>query len=153
MLKIWLGGFQKGCIKNPNRYFDMHKKKEWFDREDVRKIIKHIDDVDVLYGECLESPIFGGISPDRLSSGCKCLILLTINPLCNVYASRCGDNCAEFILDLAEKTDVIITLHHAMIFPRDFEGVILDNGIKVHTRREFMKAYIDFKYGKYEGQI
>lgn len=148
MLKIWLGDFQKGCIKNPNRYFNLHKKKEWFDRLDVKEIIKTIDDTDVVDGEYLKSPAFGGMAPERLSSGCKCLILLYINPTCNVYASRCGDNCAGFILDLAEKTDVVITLHHAMVFPRDFEGIILDTGEKFSTRQGFMDAYIDFKYGK-----
>ena len=48
------------------------------------------------------------MAPERLSSGCKCLILLYVNPTCNVYASRCGDNCSGFILDLAEKTDVVL---------------------------------------------
>lgn len=148
MLKIWLGDFQKGCIKNPNRYFNLHKNKEWFDRPDVKDIIKAIDDTDVVDGEYLRSPVFGGMAPERLSSGCKCLILLYINPTCNVYASRCGDNCAGFILDLAEKTDVVITLHHAMVFPRDFNGVILDNGKRFSSRKEFMDAYIDFKYGE-----
>lgn len=148
MLKIWLGNFQKGCIKNPDRYFNLHKEKEWFDRQDVRDIIKNIDDVDVVDGEYLHSKVFGGMSPERLSSGCKSLILLTVNPQCNVYASRCGDNCAGYILDLAEKNDVIITLHHGMLFPRDFEGVILDNGKKINSRKDFANAYIDFKYGK-----
>lgn len=148
MLKIWLGNFQKGCIKNPDRYFNLHKEKEWFDRQDVRDIIKNIDNVDVVDGECLNSKVFGGMSPERLSSGCKSLILLTINPQCNVYASRCGDNCAGYILDLAENNDVIITLHHGMLFPRDFEGVILDNGRKINSRKDFANAYIDFKYSQ-----
>lgn len=148
MLKIWLGDFKKGCIKDPNGYFNISKKREWFDRQDVKDIIKAIDNTEVVDGEYLNSPIFGGISPDRLSSGCKCLILLTINPLCNIYASRCGDNCAGYILDLAEKTDVIITLHHAMMFPRDFEGIILDTNKRVHSRKDYMDEYIDFKYGK-----
>lgn len=85
-------------------------------------------------------------APERLSSGCKSLILLYVNPQCNVYASRCGDNCAGYILDLAEKTDVIITLHHAMIFTRDFSGMILDNGREFSTRKGFIDAYLDFKY-------
>ena len=50
-------------------------------------------------------------------SECKSLILLYVNPLCNVYASRCGDNCAKYILDLTDETDVIITSYLAMDFP------------------------------------
>ena len=27
MLKIWVNGFRKDCIKDPNSYFNLHKKK------------------------------------------------------------------------------------------------------------------------------
>lgn len=69
MLKIWLGDFQKGCIKNPNRYFNLHKKKEWFDRLDVKEIIKTIDDTDVVDGEYLKSPVFGGYGSRKIIIG------------------------------------------------------------------------------------
>lgn len=146
MLKIWLGDFQKGCIVNPDRYFNMHKESKWFDRQDIKDIIMGIENIDRVDGEYLHHRIFGGMSPERLSSGVKCLILLTINPLCNVYASRCGDNCAKYILDLAEKTDVVITLHHGMIFPRDFDGMIMDTGERFSSKSAFVKAYIKFRY-------
>lgn len=147
MLKIWLGPFQDNCIKNPGRYFDMNKERDWFNKHEIRKIIKEIDGVDVIQDEFLISPILGGMSPMYLSHGCKTLILLYINPLCNVYASRCGDNCAGFITDLSEKTDVVITLHHPMVFPKDFSGMILDNGKTFNTREGYLDAYLDFKYG------
>ncbi len=142
MLKIWLGDFQKDCVKNPDRYFDMHREKDWFNRTDVKKIIKEIDDVDAIEDEYMVSDIFGAISPESLSTGCKALILMYINPLLNVYASRCGDNCAKAILDLAKKTDVVITLHHMMIFPSDFEAQILDTGKIIHSRKEFAEEFI-----------
>ena len=139
MLKIWIKDFAKDCIRNPNRYFDMHKEYEWFNRKDIRKIIKEIDDVDVIDGEYMRSDIFGAIRPERLSSGCKALILLYVNPLCNVYASRCcGDNCASYILDLADETDVVITLHHIMHFPRDFKAEILNTGKIITSRKEYI---------------
>lgn len=81
------------------------------------------------------------MAPERLSSGCKAVILLYVNPLCNVYASRCGDNCVPSIVRLAEKTDVIITLHHMMVFPEKFEAVMLDTETAVHSRREFYLEY------------
>ena len=137
MLKIWVNGFQKGCIKDPNSYFNLHKKKDWFNRPDVKEVVKEIDNTIAVKDEYMESPIFGGMAPERLSSGCKAVILLYVNPLCNVYASRCGDNCAPAIVRLAEKTDVIITLHHMMVFPEEFEAIMLDKGVAVHSRREF----------------
>ena len=141
MLKIWVNGFQNDCIKDPNSYFNLHKKKEWFNRPDVKEVIKELDNTIAVKDEYLESPIFGGMSPERLSSSCKTVILMYINPLCNVYASRCGDNCAPAIVRLAEKTDVIITLHHMMVFPEKFEAVMLDTGVVVHSRREFYLEY------------
>ena len=148
MLKIWVDGFQEGCIKAPGSYFDGHKKKEWFNREDVKQVIKEIDNSIAVKDEYIESPVFGGMSPDRLSHGCKATILMYIDPLSNVYASRCGDNCAPAILRLAEKTDVVITLHHAMQFPKDmkFEAIMLDTGVKVNSMKEFL-----IEYGKIMG--
>ena len=145
MLKIWFGDFQKNCIKNPDRYFDMHKDKSWFNRDDVKNIIKEIDDVNAIEDEYMISDIFGAISPEKLSTGCKALILLHINPKINIYASRCGDNCAERILSLADKEDTIITLHHLMIFPRDFEAEILDTGEQIHSRKEYAEKFISMR--------
>ncbi len=141
MLKIWVDGFKDGCIKDPNSYFNLHKKKDWFNRQDIKEVIKEIDNTIAVKDEYLESPIFGGMAPERLSSGCKAVILLYVNPLCNVYASRCGDNCVPSIVRLAEKTDVIITLHHMMVFPEKFEAVMLDTETAVHSRREFYLEY------------
>lgn len=148
MLKVWFDGFKNGCIKDPSSFFNLHKKKEWFSDKRVIHVIKEIDNVDVIKDECLVSPEFGGMSPERLSSGCKAIILLLMNPSCNVYASRCGDNCAKYILELAEYTDVVITLHHAMNFPRDFVCEILDNGKVVTTRADFLREYLNWKYKK-----
>lgn len=148
MLKIWVKGFQDDCIKNPNSYFNNNKEKDWFNRADVRGIIKTIDNSIVVKDEYIESPVFGGMSPDRLSQGCKALILLCINPLCNVYASRCGDNCAPIILELSKKTDVVITLHHIMHFPDCMEAMMLDSGKIVRSREEFV-----LEYGRIEGYI
>lgn len=149
MLKIWVNGFRKDCLRNTSRYFDLHKKPSWFNIPWVKRVIKEIDDVDAIKDEYMESSLFGAISPDRLSSGCKCLILLYENPLCNVYASRAGDNCSDYILELAEKTDVIITLHHFMKFERDFDAELLDINHVVHNRRDLYHYMLSLN--PYEG--
>lgn len=143
MLKIWVKGFQKGCIIDPNSFFNLHRGSGWMGREGVKEIVKEIDGLDVISGEALMDRRGVILSPDVLSSGCKSLILLYIKPDCNVYATRCGDNCAKFILDLAEKKDVVITLHHPMLFPRSFEGVFLDNGREIHTLSDYAFGYLD----------
>ena len=66
MLKIWVDGFKDGCIKDPNSYFNLHKKKDWFNRQDIKEVIKEIDNTIAVKDEYLESPIFGGMAPERL---------------------------------------------------------------------------------------
>lgn len=141
MLKIWLKGFREDCIKNPGAYFNMYKKKEWFNRADVKQVIKEIDNTIAVKDEYLESPIYGGMAPERLSQGCKAVILLYINPTCNVYATRTGNNCIPSILRLADKTDVIVTYHHLPRMPRDVKAEFLDSGVIVNDAKEFLKEY------------
>lgn len=145
MLRIWVKGFREDCIKNPNGYFDLYKKKEWFNNEYAKRYIKAIDDSIHVKDEYIESPVYGGISPRDLSSGCKCLIMLAVLDDCNVYASRMGDNCAKFIVELAEKKDITITLHHAMNFPDKMHAIMMDTGVIVNSRREFVREYARIK--------
>ena len=67
--------------------------------------------------------------------------MLYVNPTCNAYVSRCGDNCFESILRLAKNTDVIITLHHIPTMPEEVHAVFLDSGVEVHNRKEFVLEY------------
>ncbi len=145
ILKIWVKGFRDDCIKNPNGYFDVNKEKDWFNDELSKKFIKEIDNSIAVKDEYIESPVFGAISPDRLSSGCKCLILMNILDGCNIYASRMGDNCSKYILELAKEKDITITLHHMMIFPENMEAIMMDSGITVHSRKEYIREYARIK--------
>ena len=49
---------------------------EWFESDPARKIVKDIDNSDVLSGECINSPVLGQIPPERLSGGVKPLLLM-----------------------------------------------------------------------------
>ena len=55
-------------------------------------------------------------------------------------ASACGDNCAKWILKIAETKDLTINLRHIMDFGEEpFEAVILNTGETVHDMLEFIK--------------
>ena len=141
MLMIRVNGFEEDCIKDPNLYFDLHKKKDWFNRTRVKEIIKSIDDTIAVKDEYLESPVFGGMAPERLSGGCKVVIMMEVLDDKSQYATKCGDNCVPEILKIAEYKDLRITLHHPMRFPDKFEALMLDTGVIVHSRREFVFEY------------
>ena len=68
-------------------------------------------------------------------------------PDSNVYASRCGDNCAKYIVELSRQRDVTITLHHAMLFNIDFEGMIMNTGQEFNTYKGYVNAFLDWRYG------
>lgn len=47
----------ENLIKNVNGYFDSHKKKDWFNNDLVKKVIKDIDDTIAVKDEYMESPV------------------------------------------------------------------------------------------------
>lgn len=151
MLKINVDySFKENCIIGIDTFL-LNKKKDWFNRDDVKRIIKGIDNTIAVKDEYLESPVFGGMSQERLSTGCKAVILMAVMDNINIYATRCGDNCVPYILEVAKTKDVEITLHHCMVFPREgWEALILDTGKIVHSRKEFVHEYYKvsstFKY-------
>lgn len=141
MLYIYVKGFQKDCIIDVNKYFNFRKKKDWFNEESVKKIIKGIDDTIAVKDEYLESPVFGGMAPERLSGGCKAVIMLDVIDNINIYATKCGDNCAKYIQEIAESKDIRITLHHPMIFGDDVHAVFIDSNKEVHSYREYIEEF------------
>ena len=72
MLNIIYGDV-KNSIYNTNVYFKNSYEPEWLDVELAKKMIKDIDDSEVLSGECINSPVLGQIPPERLSGGVKTL--------------------------------------------------------------------------------
>ena len=145
MLNIKFGEFEEDCIVKVNSYFNIAKKKDWFNNSLVKGIIKEIDNSDAIKDEYIESPVFGAISPDRLSCGCKAVILLAVLDNPHVYATKCGDNCASKILEIAENKDITITLHHHMRFPRDFKAYLPEVGKFVNSRKELDYEYYSFR--------
>ena len=60
-------------------------------------------------------------------------------------ASTCGDNCAKWLLKIAEDKERTVNLRHIMDFgERPFEIKILNNGEIVHSMKEFTETAIDY---------
>lgn len=141
MLYISLGEFNDNCITDVSGVFNLSKKAEWFADPFVREVIEAVDKSKVIAGEYIESSVLGGIAPERLSTGTKALILMRMRPDRIVYATRCGDNCAEWIVKLSLSQDVHIMLHNCMKFPDEFEAIITETDRRVTSDREFVKEY------------
>lgn len=140
MLCIRVGERTEECITNVRGFFDFNYREEWFKDPFVRKVVEQIDKSQVCDG-FIKSPVFGVISPSRLSSGTKALIMMKFLPDKVIYATRCGDNCAPLILELAESQDITILLHHCMIFPDSMHAIFKESGKEVFSCDEYIEEY------------
>ena len=59
-------------------------------------------------------------------------------------ASTCGDNCAKWLLKIAENEDRTINLRHLMKFEEEFDIRILNTNQIVHTMEELVSIAGEF---------
>lgn len=129
------------CIKNVKGYFRFHKKPEWFNDPLVLQIIKAIDHDEHVSGEVFLNYAGKAITADQIAGGTKALILLLMCDRINVFGTKCGDKCAEWMLQIAERKDVYVTFHHCMHFPRDFDALFVESERVTHNQEEFVDEF------------
>ena len=137
MLKIFYGDMPK-AIYNTKVYFNNKYKDSWLLDPVAQEMIKSIDKSSVIGGNVIDSPYLGMIPPTGLSGGVKTLILIQNEPKTIFNASTCGDNCAKWLLALAEKKDITINLTHIMDFGNDFEVYVVNEKKKVNNMRDLL---------------
>ena len=140
MLRIWFGD-RENAIYNTSVFFKNRYGDSWITDEFDIKVIEDIDHSQVVDANSIVSPVLGNISPLQLSGGVKTLILMKNLPGKIFNASNCGDNCAKWILELAEQTDFTINLFHVMDFgDNPFEIKVMNNNKIVHDMQELLEA-------------
>lgn len=77
-------------------YFSRFAEDEWFESDFGRRVIKEIDQAEVLFGSALKNRFGKGMSTEQLSTGSKTLFLLKYMPDYVYYGSNMGDNCVPF---------------------------------------------------------
>lgn len=140
MLNIYYGDM-KEAIYNTSLYFDNTYFDGWLYDEFAQKMIKAVDKAKVLSGQAVDSKALGVIPATKISGGLKTLLLIYNQPEKIFNASTCGDNCAKWILKIAErvKKDITINLRHIMDFgDGEFEIKILNNNVVVHSMSELV---------------
>ncbi|MBP3411658.1 MAG: DUF4869 domain-containing protein [Oscillospiraceae bacterium] len=146
MLNIYFGAMEH-AIYDTDVFFNNSYEDEWILNDFSVRVIKKIDKSTVLGPHLIESPVLGPISPKELSGGTKTLILIHHLPHKVFNASKCGDNCAKYILEIAKKQDITINLRHIMDFgarPFPIPVVILNNRSAVRDMTEMMLCASDF---------
>ena len=102
-------------------------------------MIRDVDKSDVVSGVQIDSPVFGLMSPTQLSGGVKTLLLIANDRKHIFNASTCGDNCAKWLLKIAEERKTVVNLRHLMDFGSDkFKIRVLNTGKIVHQMEELV---------------
>ena len=132
-------------LENPEVYFDNTYEDRWFDDEEVKEMVKDIDNSNVVSSHLIESPVFGGMPVRDLSGGVKTLILMKFDNEHIVNASYCGDNCAKWILRIAKEKDLTIRLGYLMDFGDGLINVkVANSGKKFDNCKDLFLEAIDY---------
>jgi hypothetical protein len=130
-------------MKDAPAYFDNVYEDEWIEDEFVKKMIEDVDHSVVVSSHIIDSPILGTITPKELSGGVKVLILMLKDDSFIYNMSNCGDNCAKWILKIAEKKDLVVYLQHIMHFEEPFEIQIMNKGKIVRNSKEYVTTLLE----------
>ncbi len=143
MLNVYFGEMPD-AIYNTAVYFKNTYRDSWITNPLSVQMIKDVDKSDVVSESVIESPMLGSITPLALSGGVKTLMLVNFDRKHVFNASTCGDNCAKWLLKIAEKRKVVINLHHVMDFGKEpFKIKVLNNGKIVKNMCELLTATVD----------
>ncbi len=143
MLNVYFGDMP-GAIFNTAVYFKNTYRDSWITNPLSVQMIKDVDKSDVVSESVIESPVLGSITPLALSGGVKTLMLVNFDRKHVFNASTCGDNCAKWLLKIAEKRRVVINLHHVMDFGKGpFKIKVLNNGKIVKNMDELLTVTVD----------
>ena len=143
MLNVYFGDMP-GAIFNTAVYFKNTYRDSWITNPLSVQMIKDVDKSDVVSESVIESPVLGSITPLALSGGVKTLMLVKFDREHVLNASTCGDNCAKWLLKIAENRKVVINLHHVMDFGKGpFKIKVLNNGKTVSNMDELLTATVD----------
>ena len=144
MLNVYFGTMPE-AIYNTAVFFKNDYEDEWILDPLVKEMILDVDKSMVLGNGVIDSPVLGKIPPLSLSGGVKTLILVLFEPGKIFNVSTCGDNCAKWLLKIAENEDRTVNLRHIMDFGQGpVEIRILNNGEIVHSMKEFTESAIEY---------
>mgnify|MGYP004611791115 FL=1 len=142
MLKIWYYA-NIDYMKDAPSYFDNVYEDEWIEDTFVKEMIQDVDHCEVISPHIIDSPILGAITPRELSGGVKVLILMLKDDSFIYNMSNCGDNCAKWVLKIAEKKDLTVYLQHIMHFEGSFKIRIMNTGKIVCNPKEYVAGLLE----------
>ena len=139
MLNVYFGQMPD-AIYNTAVYFKNTYRDSWITDPLGVEMIKDVDKSDVISSSLIQSPVLGPITPLSLSGGVKTLLLVQHDREHVFNASTCGDNCAKWLLKMAEGRKVLVNLHHVMDFGKgEFKIRVANDKTIVHNMAELLR--------------
>ena len=144
MLNIFYGNMPE-AVYNTAAYFKYDYEDSWIVDSFVKEMILDVDRSTVLDSGVIDSPVLGKIPPLGLSGGVKTLILVKFDTEKIFNVSTCGDNCAKWLLKIAQQEDRTVNLRHLMdLGPDPFTIRILNTNQIVHSMKELVPIAGEF---------
>lgn len=138
MLNIYFGDMPE-AIYDTATYFKHAYRDQWITDSLSMDMIRDVDASEVIGSNLIQSPVLGPISPLQLSGGVKTLILIHKDSNHVFNASKCGDNCAKWLLAMSKDKRKVINLRHIMDFGEDpFKIKILNTGDIVTSMKDLV---------------
>lgn len=109
-------------------------KPEWLKSDLAKKMVLDVDKSKVIAPYCIESPVFGQISPFMLSGGVQNLLMMLNFPESlnlEFWGQACGENCEKWIYEIAKTKNIVLRLTNMMTFD---DVDTFDVPIMVHLR-------------------
>ena len=97
-------------------YFDYYYRVSWLEDEFARRVIREVDDSELIGERVIKSPVLGVIPPERLSGGVKALFTLKNEDIIMSLDSL-GENCYTFLKEIADSKDILLdTTNYVSLF-------------------------------------
>ena len=123
--------------------FDSFDFREWLEDDYVQAIIKDIEKCDIVNPMTYTNQ-FGVFGPTDLATGTKALILMYKMDSLIIDATRCGDNCAKWIIDIAKIHPVTITLRYIMELSMIGDFYSINSGKVCNGYKEYLHEYMEW---------
>ena len=127
-------------------WFRFNYEEEWFEDPLVAEIMADVDKSCYKGNQLIVNDELGPIPPERLSEGVQTLICIYKMPDLMYNATKCGENCAQWLVEIGRREDVTVNLRYYLPLDDcgDIEIEILNEHKKVHSAEEYM--HIALKY-------
>lgn len=150
MVSVYFG-YDKNAVINVDTFFNNVFEYSWLDDLNVRKMIKDIDNSDVLSNQCIKSPVLGQIPPERLSGGVKtCIMLYKMDDFIPDLIV-CGENCEYWLSWIFNTKDVRVVMsgYDLSFKNKQISGVCENDNSTITNSKDWVEKMCDMVGDEY----